>query len=149
VDDDVVLADALSGSTSRRFFGVVERTGGTYTRTVKVPARKATVEVRLRSAGYDRVRRIQADFQRGEEAVLSVDTGREALAWRAAAPEAAPAEAAAAEPSSGFFKYASSILFTILGSIVSASIGVFLQDYLKTRKARQAEVQAATQPRRN
>jgi hypothetical protein len=32
---------------------------------------------------------------------------------------------------------------------VSASIGVFLQDYLKTRKSRQAEVQAAMQPRQS
>ena len=149
VDDDVVLTDTLAGSTSRRFFGVVEKTGGTYTRSVAVPAGKATVEVRLRASGYDRTRRIQADFERGEEAVLSVDTGREALAWRVAGPDAAAVATAAstAEAAPGWFKYASSILFTILGSIVSASIGVFLQDYLRTRKARKTESAAATQPR--
>jgi hypothetical protein len=148
VDDDVALSDTLAGSTSRRWFGVVEKTGGTYTRTVPVPAGKATVEVRLRASGYDRTRRIEADFHRGQQAVLSVDSGREALAWRTAAPETGDVAApAAARDSQGWFKYASPILFTILGSIVSASIGVFLQDFLRTRKARKAEIAASTQPR--
>lgn len=154
LDGDVVLADTMTGSVSRRWFGVVEKTAGSYSRTLAVPPGESTVEVRLRAPGYDRTRKIQADFRRGVQSVLSVDSGRDlALAWRAAPPggsATADAAVAATEPPSNWARHAGSILFTILGSIVSASIGVFVQDYLRARKARKAELAnaaaASTQP---
>lgn len=149
IDDDVVLTDTVTGAVSRRWFGVVEKTGGTYTKALEVSPGKRTVEVRLRAPGYDRTRRIQGDFHRGQESVLSVDSGRDlALSWRPFPPPgagSAPADAAAAAPAP-WLKYAGSVLFTILGSIVSASIGVFVQDLLRSRKARKASREGGASP---
>jgi hypothetical protein len=143
VDDDELLADTLTGGVSRKWLGMVEKTGGTYTRSVSVGAGRRVVEVHLRAPGYDRTRRIEGGFRRGEESVLAVDSGRDlALSWRASAPPGGGGGepvAARSEAAAGWGRYAGSILFTILGSIVSASIGVFVQDFLRSRKARKAE----------
>ena len=85
--------------------------------------------------GYDRTRSIEGEFSRGSESSLNVDSGRGlSLSWRGARAEATAA--APAGPSSSWFRYAGSILLTIFGSIVSASIGVLVQDFLRSRKAR-------------
>jgi len=91
----------------------------------------------LRAPGYDRTRSIPGDFSRGQESTLSIDSGRDlSLAWRATGG------ASTTEPgspsSSSWLKYAGSIILTIFGSIVSASIGVVVQDFLRSRKARLA-----------
>ena len=134
VDGEVVDTQALTGSV-RKVFGVLEKTEGTYVRTLSVGAGRHVVAVRMRAAGFDRTRTIEGDFARGRESTLSVEAGRGlSLAWRGTPGGASSVEAASA--SSSWVRYAGSILMTILGSIVSASIGVFVQDFLRARKAR-------------
>jgi len=134
IDGEVVHTDTLTGAV-RKWFGVLKRTEGTYARTLPVSAGRHVVTVQLRAPGYDRTRSIEGEFSRGRESSLSVDSGRGlSLAWRGTRGEATAA--APASSSSSWFKYAGSILLTIFGSIVSASIGVLVQDFLRSRKAR-------------
>ncbi len=130
VDGEVVLRDTVTGAV-KRLWGVLEKTEGTYTRTLPISAGKHVVQVRMRGTGYDRTRSIPGDFPRGRATTLSIDSGRDLiLAWRNApsAPEAAAA-------GSAWFRYAASVLMTIMGSVISASIGVLVQDFLRSRKA--------------
>ncbi len=135
--DGAVLHTGTVTGASRKWFGVLEKTEGSYSAILPVSSGRHVVVVRLRAPGYDRTRSIQGDFRRGQESTLTVDAGRDlSLAWRD------PGGAGAAEPasaSSSWLKYAGSILLTIFGSIVSASIGVLVQDFLRSRKARLAE----------
>jgi len=134
VDGEVVHTEALTGSV-RKVFGVLEKTEGTYVRTLSVSAGRHVVAVRMRAPGFDRTRSIEGEFSRGRESTLSVDAGRSlSLAWRGTAAGGSAVEAASASPS--WARYAGSIMMTILGSILSASIGVFVQDFLRARKAR-------------
>lgn len=140
LDGEVVHMAGITGSVSRRWGGLVEKTGGTYTRSIPVPPGKRTIEVKVQSAGYDRTRTIEADLRRGEESVLRIETGRDlALAWREPSAASTPGAAVPAEASPGWLVHAGSILAAVFGSIFSAAIGVFVQDYLRGRKAQAAE----------
>jgi hypothetical protein len=134
IDGKVVHTEAVTGSV-KKWLGVLPKMGGTYTRTLPVPSGKHVVEVRLRAPGYDVASSIQADFSRGRESTLSVDSARGlSLAWQEPGGGASATETARA--SQPWFNYAGSVLMTLLGSVVSASFGVLVQDYLRTRKAR-------------
>lgn len=136
IDGEVLHTSAVTGA-SRKWLGVLEKTEGSYSATLPVGTGRHLVEVRLRAPGYDRTRSIQGEFSRGKESTLSVDSARDlSLAWRATGGAGA---AEPGSPSSSWLRYAGSILLTILGSIVSASIGVLVQDFLRSRKARLAE----------
>jgi hypothetical protein len=137
IDGEIIHTDTVTGAVRKRF-GVLEKTEGTYTRTLPVGSGRHLVEVRLRAPGYDHTRSIPGDFRRGKESTLSVDSGRDlSLTWRGAGSGASAAEPASS--SSSWFKYAGSVFMTIFGSIVSASIGVLVQDFLRARKARLGE----------
>jgi hypothetical protein len=134
IDGEVVHTETVTGAV-RKWFGVLEKTEGSYATTLSVGAGHHVVGIRLRAPGYDRTRSIEGEFSRGKESTLSVDAVRGlSLAWRAAASGGSAADPPSA--SSGWLKYAGSIVMTIFGSIVSASIGVLVQDYLRARKAR-------------
>jgi hypothetical protein len=129
IDGSVVLTDTITGAV-KKLWGVLEKTEGTYSRTLPVSSGRHVVQVRIRGTGYDRTRSIQADFARGRESTLSIDSGRELLlAWRT--------PPSGSEPTGGtsLFRYAGSVLMTIFGSVISASIGVLVQDFLRSRKA--------------
>jgi hypothetical protein len=134
IDGEVVHTEALTGAV-RKWFGVLERTEGSYATTLSVATGRHVVGIRLRAPGYDRTRSIEGEFSRGKESTLSVDAVRGlSLAWRGGGSGAGASDTPSA--SSGWLKYAGSIVMTIFGSIVSASIGVLVQDYLRARKAR-------------
>lgn len=144
IDGDVVHTETLTGAV-KKWLGVVERAGGTYTRMIPVSSGRHRVEVRLRAPGYDHTRSVEAYFSRGASNTLSVDSGRDlSLVWRGA-----DRGAGGTEPDGGSFpwlKYVASIFGTISASIVSASIGVFVQDFLRARKARLAEEENNRRP---
>jgi hypothetical protein len=131
VDGDVVLTETLTGSV-KKWLGVVERTGGSYTRAVSVGSGKHVIQVRMRAPGYDSTRVIRGDFDRGKEYTLSVDSGRDlSLSLRSTGGEAVTAEGGRG---GSWLSYGRSLLLTIFGSIVSATIGVYVQAFLHSRK---------------
>lgn len=137
IDGEVVHTDTLTGA-ARKWLGVLEKVEGTYARTFPVSAGRHVVAVQLRAPGYDRTRSIKGEFSRGKESTLRVDSGSGlSLAWRGTGGGARAAEPASS--SSSWFRYAGSIMMTIFGSIVSASIGVLVQDFLRSRKSRVAD----------
>ncbi|HXB57244.1 MAG TPA: hypothetical protein VN461_20940 [Vicinamibacteria bacterium] len=139
IDGSVVHTDTMTGAV-KKLWGVLEKTEGTYSRTLPVSSGKHLVQVRIRGTGYDRTRSIQANFARGTESTLGIDSGRELLlAWRT--------PVAGTEPSGGtsLFRYAGSVLMTIFGSVISASIGVLVQNFLRSRKAGVGQAEAPSQ----
>lgn len=144
IDGEVVHTATVTGAVVRKFLGMVERTQGTYTTIIPVSSGKHEVGIRLRAPGYDRTRTIQGDFIRGKESTLSVDPGRGlSLAWRVAEEGASAAEAPRASP--GWIRHAGPILLTIFGSILSASVGVLVQEFLRSRAGR-ATVPPSSRP---
>jgi hypothetical protein len=132
IDGAVVHTETLTGSV-KKWLGVVEKTGGTYTRAIPVASGKHVVEVRLRAPGYDSARSIRGDFSRGKEYTLGIDSGRDLwLSWRSTAVE--PAAAERSGEGTAWLNYGRPLLLTIFGSIVSATIGVFVQAVLRSRK---------------
>ena len=145
IDGEVVHTDTLTGAV-RKWFGVLERTEGTYARSLPVRAGRHVVAVRLRAPGYDRTRSIEggsaaegnhAERRFGTRPVAGL--ARDGRGASAAGP---------ASSSSSWFRYAGSIIMTIFGSIVSASIGVLVQDFLRSRRARLNET-GPVQPQRS
>jgi hypothetical protein len=130
LDGDVVVTETLTGSV-KRWLGVVEKTGGTYARAIPVAPGKRTIQVRMRAPGYDSRRTLRGDFARGKEYTLSVDSGRDlSLSLRSSEGEAAAPEGGGGE----WVSYGRSLLLTMFGSIVSATIGVYVQSFLRSRK---------------
>lgn len=146
VDGDVVHEETMAGA-KRKMLGVLERTGGSYTRTIPVGTGRHVVEVRLKASGYDHTRTIEGEFRRGKESVLSVDSAHQlTLAWRGAAGGAVRAESVGgAGDASGWSRYAGSILLTMCGSVISAVIGFLVQESLRNRKARLAAAKQGQQ----
>src|SRR5262245_52110803 len=131
VDGDVVLTETLTGSV-KKWLGVVEKAGGSYTRAIPVSSGKHAIQVRMRAPGYDSTRTIRGDFARGKEYVLSVDPGRDlSLSLRNTGGEAVTAAASGGD---SWMSYGRSLLLTMFGSIVSATIGVYVQAFLRSRK---------------
>lgn len=146
VDGDVVHEETMAGAV-KKMFGVLERTGGSYTRTIPVGSGRHVVEVRLKAPGYDHTRTIEGEFHPGKESVLSVDSARDlTLAWRGAAGGAVRAGSVGeAGGSPVWSRYAGSILLTMCGSVISAVIGFLVQESLRNRKARLAEAKQGRQ----
>jgi hypothetical protein len=131
VDGDVVLTETLTGSV-KKWLGVVEKAGGTYTRAIPVASGKHVIQVRMRAPGYDSTRSIRGDFSRGKEYTLSVDSGRDlSLSSRNTGGQAVTPEAVGG---GSWLGYGRSLLLTMFGSIVSATIGVYVQAFLRSRK---------------
>jgi len=121
----------LTGSV-KRWLGVVEKAGGTYTRAIPVSSGKHVIQVRMHAPGYDSTRSIRGDFSRGKEYTLSVDSGRDlSLSSRNTGGEAVSPEGGGG---GSWLTYGRSLLVTIFGSIVSATIGVYVQAFLHSRK---------------
>lgn len=144
IDGEVVHTETITGAVVRKWLGAVERTQGTYTCTFPVSSGTHEVGIRLQAPGYDRTRSVQGEFIRGKESILSVDSGRGlSLAWRVAEHAGLAAEAPGASP--GWMKHAGAILLTIFGSILSASVGVAVQEFLRSR-ARRGTVPPPSRP---
>jgi hypothetical protein len=145
IDGDVVHAETLTGTVAKKWLGLVERAGGTYTRIIPVSSGRRRVEVRLRAPGYDHTRSTEADFRGGASKTLSVDSARDlSLVWRGTSGAVGGREPDGGSPL--WLKHASSIFGTIVASIISASIGVFVQDFLRARKAQLAEEMSIRRP---
>ncbi len=143
VDGALVHTDTLKGTVSRKFFGVVEKTGGTYTTEIRVAPGTHVVTVGLHAPGYDYSSSIGGDFRRGEAATLSADA-RDGLylAWRdeeLPAKDAPVAGAPSRLQAPAWLAYAGTMLMALAGAIVSATIGVFVQDFIRAWRERRAQ----------
>jgi hypothetical protein len=129
IDGKLVLANEISGSSLKRFGVFGKRLEGTFSKSLSVPPGVHVIDVHLTSSadGFDQTRRCGLTLPPGQDATLVISTQRGGLSLL---PAITPAKV-------GGFKYSDSlgsILITAIGSVVSASIGFMVQEFLRSRK---------------
>ncbi len=131
IDDDQVYRGTLTGSMRKRF-GILESgVQGSFSKTLDVPAGRHAVQVSVKPAGepYELSQTTSADLAENSVRTLSVSVhgGAVQLAWDDAVVSSD------APPASGYRKYTGSTLMTIWGSAMSAVVGFFIQEFLRSR----------------
>ncbi len=136
VDGTLVYNDQLTANAKKRL-GIFGKTGGSFSKTLSLPAGQHVVQVRINSPAerYDQSKRCGVNLIRGKEAMLSVAAERAGMSLAYQGPPITPMEA----PSSDYTAVARSLLITASGSVFSAVIGFLVQDFLRTRKARRLQ----------
>jgi len=118
VDGDLACSEHLTGSQRRRFGLLPAGIGGNLSRLLQVPAGRHTVKVRVTSdEGYDNTGSITGDFPQDSQVSLQVSPRRSGdlgMVWQGMSTMAAESGPA------WYVKYASSLLMTAVGSLVSA-----------------------------
>ena len=137
VDDDVAYSGKLYGYAKKRLGFIPDAVQGTLSETLQVPSGTHKVKVRVTSDdGNVQEDTTTADFTRNTERTLSVSAHRSdvALNWQgttASAPDPPPAD------SGWFARYASTLLLTAAGSIISALTGYAVRELPGHIRARQ------------
>jgi hypothetical protein len=121
----------LSGSTSRKLFG--SRTVGLYSKQLAIRPGHHTIEVEIEAPGYKQTKTISADLVRDSESVLDVNVARNALyvGLRSQPPQTYASTSGAIRSNP-----LSSLMLTIAGSALSAMIGFYVQEFLRSRRAK-------------
>jgi len=137
VDDDMAYSGRLTGS-ARKKFGILPDVQGTLSETLDVPSGTHKVKVRVTSDdGNVQEDTTTADLARNSQRTLSVTARRSdvSLNWQgstASAPDPPPASAG------WFARYASTLLLTAAGSIISALTGFAVRELPGHIRARQS-----------
>jgi hypothetical protein len=131
VDDSEVFRGTLTG-TSRKRFGILDSgVSGSFSHSLAVPAGRHAVQVSVKPAGepYEVSQTAYAEFTENSVRTLNVGarSGAVQLAW-----DDISASSDASSPSS-YRKYTGSTLMTIWGSAMSAIVGFFIQEFLRSR----------------
>ena len=141
IDDDVAYSGKLAGSAKKKFGILPDTVQGTLSETLEIPSGSHKVKVRVTSDdGNIQEDTTNADFPRNTQRTLSVVARRSdvALSWQgstASAPDPPPA-------SSGWFaRYASTLMLTAAGSIISALTGYAVRELPGHIRARQSASQ--------
>lgn len=126
VDGDLACSERLTGSTRRRFGLLPAGIGGNFSRLLQVSAGRHTVKVRVTSdEGYDNTGSVTGDFPQDSEVSLQVrprNSGDLGMAWQSMSTMAADSTPA------WYVKYASSLLMTAVGSLVSALMAFVVKE---------------------
>jgi hypothetical protein len=143
VDDNPVYTGTVGGLAKKRLGVFKSNPQNTFSKTVAVRPGKHTVQVRLVSAtdNYDQTKSQTVTFSDNKENSLTVSGGRRGLYMLAQGGFTPPAET----PVGPYQKYTSPILFSILGSGLSATISFLVQEFLRSQKARLANSNSAAQ----
>ncbi len=137
VDDDAVYSGKLNGYARKKFGFLPDTVQGTLSETLQVPSGAHKVKVRVTSDDGDvQEDTTNADFTRNTQSTLSVTARRSdvSLNWQgstASAPDPPP------ESSGWFARYASTLLLTAAGSIISALTGYAVRELPGHIRARQ------------
>ena len=135
VDGDLAYSAALAGNAKRKF-GLIPEVQGNLSETLPVSSGAHRIKVQIVSDGSQRENTISGDFSRNQQQTLSVNASHADLSlhWH-------PTEVVAVESSSNnrgwFSRYASTLMMTIAGSIISALTGFALKELPKQIASRQ------------
>jgi hypothetical protein len=126
VDGSLACSEHLTGSTRRRFGLLPAGIGGNFSRLLQVSAGRHTVKVRVTSdEGYDNTGSLSGDFPADSEVSLQVrprSSGNLGMTWQGMSTMAADSGPA------WYVKYASSLLMTAVGSLVSALMAYVVKE---------------------
>lgn len=143
VDGSVVYGNNVNAASKKRL-GILPKgqTGpDIFSKVIDVPTGKHVVQVRISAPneGFDQARTVAADFTADRESILQINaTRRNALAVNFDGATAAPlaANASAASESHPLPKSGITIVFSILGTMLSASISFLVQEFWRSHKNR-------------
>ncbi len=131
IDDDTVYTGTLSGTVRKRFGFLESGIQGSFSKTLAVPAGRHAVQVTVKPVGepFELSQTASTDFAENSVRTLSVSArnGAVQLAWEDAGADSD------ASPAGGYRKYTGSTLMTIWGSAMSAVVGFFIQEFLRSR----------------
>ncbi len=133
VDGKLVHVEQVSGTAKKRFGMFDTRIEGSFSKALAIAAGHHVIQVRLRSAadGFDQSKLCGVYLVPGKNATLVVSTSRGAMSLAYQGP---PVETAN-ETVSGYSNSLHTVLVTVLGSAVSAAIGFFVQEALRSKKS--------------
>ena len=140
VDGKIVYAGSVSGNTQKRF-GLFDKSGGgSFSKTVRVPAGKHALQIHVSAPGegFDQAKVTFAAFTEDRENVLVINSGRRTgvgIAFQGGATAQPPSIATDSGP---YPKSAFSILLSVLGTMISASISFLVQEFWRSHKQRVA-----------
>jgi hypothetical protein len=136
VDRDLVYSGNVNG-TSRKHFQLFSAGKPGLYKSIEVPAGHHAIQVRLNATadGFDQTKVTNANFSDLHTNSVSISAGRRGLTLsvQGGAEPSAPADS---EALTAYQKVASSVIFSILGSGMSAAIAFLVQEFLRAQKAR-------------
>ena len=135
IDGRTTYTDHISASPKKLFAIVGKRE--TFSKALTVPSGEHVVQVHLSSAtdGFDQTRQCELSVPPGKEATLLVEAQQSGMSLVTKGSATVPAR----NLESGYSDSLRSVLVTLLGSGVSAAIGFFVQEFLRSKKTAQAE----------
>jgi hypothetical protein len=129
VDGWTKHSTTLNGASSRKIFG--SRIVGLYSKQMSIRPGHHEIEIKVTAPGYEQSRTITADLARDSEIVLDVSCTRNGVfaSLHQPAPHlyASTSGAIRSNPMT-------SLMLTMCGSAISAIIGFYIQEFLRTRR---------------
>lgn len=142
IDGENAYSGHLSAKPKKKLL-IMDRVEGSFAKTFALRPGTHTVEVHIRSAAYAYDQSVKRSFDaaagRGGTLVVSAVNGADlTMNWL-------PVPAIGEESSSpALLATANSLLLTALGTVLSATVGFLVQEFLKSRRAAAAPAPAAT-----
>lgn len=135
IDGKTIYSDHISASP-KKFYEILGKRSETFSKSLTVPSGNRVVEVHLSSAtdGFDQTRRCELSVPPGKEATLLIEAQPSGMSLVNKGSAIAPAR----NLESSYSDSLRSVLVTLLGSGVSAAIGFFVQEFLRSKKTAQA-----------
>lgn len=135
IDGKTMYSDHISAS-SKKFYEILGKRSETFSKSLTVPSGNRVVEVHLSSAtdGFDQTRHCDLNLPPGKEATLLVEAQQSGMSL----VNKSSASFAARNLESGYSDSLRSVVVTLLGSGVSAAIGFFVQEFLRSKKTAQS-----------
>ncbi|HEY5029973.1 MAG TPA: hypothetical protein VIK39_16310 [Candidatus Angelobacter sp.] len=143
VDGSVVYSSNLNTASKKRLGILPKGQSGPdiFSKVIDVPTGKHVVQVHITAPGegFDQARSAAADFASDHESILQINATRRntlAVNFDGASSVAATATASPAPESHPLPKSGITIVFSILGTMLSASISFLVQEFWRSHKNR-------------
>lgn len=143
VDGSVVYSNNVNAASKKRLGILPKGQSGPeiFSKVIDVPTGKHVVQVRISAPeeSFDQVRSAAADFTSDRESILQINATRRnalALTFDGATTSAAATNASSAPDSHPLPRNGITIVFSILGTMLSASISFLVQEFWRSHKNR-------------
>lgn len=125
-DDQLVYSGKLSGAAKKRFGLFPSKTPGSFSQTLKVPDGHHNLRIQVVGDGYDQSRTIPVDFSPDTQSTVAISALSRNLQVNWKDTHFAPVSA----DTPWYVRYAKALFITIFGSIISAVMGMVVQEIL-------------------
>jgi hypothetical protein len=145
VDSEPTYSGRLNGSAKKKY-GIIDTVQGSLSETLDVPSGSHKVKVRVTADdGTVQEDTASAEFVRGGQRTLAVNAKRSDVSLNWQGGSSAPVVSDPPPASSGWIaRYASTLLLTIAGSIISALTGYAVRELPGHIRARQTTAEPST-----